>query len=315
MSIIIAYERYQHNWYVGELHHAFATHMSSKYNDIQLMSMSDMASKHNEAMDTRSNALASIFNIYNLIVYNTETNCSFLHCLADYAPVMLEHKSAIEKLNIKAFAFCPHYTQEVIDRYKNLNIQLIPSFYILENWNDHAFISQYANEVKTNKCYFNGLCYGHRELYVNHLQHNPFFVMKNKRNISDYKPKEDYYKELSQYKYGLSINGVAQICYRDIEYFGMGVLCIREPMTLMTKDNLREDFHYKTILDSYVTSNIYYQEKQKELANYIIDKINSISKEEELFILHNARTWYQNNALPHKQVEFLEQCVIQNGVL
>lgn len=315
MSIVISYNRYQHNWYVGELYHAFATYMSSIYTDIEFCSLSDMAQRYNEPLDTRHNSLASIFNIYNLIVYNTNTNIGFMHSLADYAPVLLEHKEALQKLNIKTFAFCPHHTQEVIDRYKHNEIKLIPSFYILENWNDHDLINKNKNANKNFSCYFNGLCYGYREHYVNHLKHNSFFIMRNKSNATDYKSKEEYYQELSQHKYGLSINGVAQICYRDIEYFGMGTLCIREPMNLIVKDGLKEDVHYKVILDDFVRNNIYYPERGKEIATYIIDKINSISAEEERYILNNARRWYEDNALPDKQIEFLHKCLVECDVI
>lgn len=315
MSIQIAYNRYQHNWYVGELHHAFAKRMSELYSDIQIVSLSDMANHYSEPIDQRHNALASLFNIYNLIVYNTEKHIGFLHSLADYAPVLLEHKSALDKLNIKAFAFCPHHTETVIAQYSHLNIKLIPSFYMLENWDDYYHIEVHRHNSKQNGCYYNGLCYGHRELYVRHLKSNPFFVMKNKSDIADYRPKSIYYEEASKYKYGLSINGVAQICYRDVEYFGLGVLCIREPMSLITKDNLQSDVHYKTILDHFVTSNIFYPEKQHEITEYIIDKLNSISTEETSYILDNARRWYENNALPDKQIDFLHQCLIENDVL
>lgn len=316
MSIIISYNRYQHNWYVGELYHSFANHMSSLYKNIQIKSLSEMAREYNEPLDVRPNTLASVFNIYSLIVYNTETSVGFLHSLADYAPVLMEHKDALQKLNIKAFAFCPHHTQEVINRYKINNINLIPSFYILENWNDHDLISKYKNVTKKNKsCYFNGLCYGHREHYVNHLKDNSFFVMRNKSKSPDYRSKQDYYQELCEHKYGLSINGVAQICYRDLEYFGTGTLCIREPMNLITKDKLQEDVHYKTILDNFVRNNIYYPEKKEEIAKYIIDKINNISEEEEKYILNNANKWFENNALPDKQIEFLHNCLIENNII
>ena len=315
MSICISYNRYQHNWYVGELHHAFANKMAELYSDVKIISLADMAQKYSEPLDQRPNSLASLFNIYNLIVYNTENNKGFLHSLADYALVLLEHETALNKLNIKAFAFCPHHTDTVVQQYSHLNIKLIPSFYILENWDDPSHIESARHNNKESKCYFNGLCYGHRELYVRHLKTNPFFVMRNKSDTADYRPKSLYYDEASRHKFGLSINGVAQICYRDVEYFGLGVLCIREPMSLITKDRLQSDVHYKTILDNFVTSNIFYPEKQNEVAQYIVDKIHSIPQDEIEYILHNARQWYENNAISEKQIEFLHSCLIENEII
>ena len=315
MSIIISYDPYQTNWYVGELYTAFASKFINKYGG-SFVHIKDLANQNNEPFTQTNNGCPSIFNIYNLIVYNTEKNIGFLHSLSDYAPAMMDHTEAINKLNIKAFSFSSNFSPHILNKYKNLNIKMIPSFYILENWNDHTHIKTFCDKrPKLKQCYFNGLCYGHRQIYFNYLSNNDFFVFKNKNNRDHFKQKEQYFEELSSYKYGLSINGAAQICYRDLEYFGMNILCLREPMDIFTKDQLTENTHYKIVLDDYIRENLYNEEKKTTVVEKILHNISLISEEEEKFILHNANQWFINNVYPENQISFLEECVLKNEII
>ena len=109
MAIIISCNKYQHNWYVGELYEAFAIHMQKCFGDIDIIPINELAKTYNEPYDTRENSLPSLFNIYNLIVYNTITKRGFAHSLSDYAPVFLEHDTALQKLNITTFCFSSNF--------------------------------------------------------------------------------------------------------------------------------------------------------------------------------------------------------------
>lgn len=315
-SIIVSYTKYNHNWYVGELYEFFAKELASKF-DVSIVPMHELASRYSEPNDTRENGYPSLFNIYNLIVYNTNTNISFVHSLSDHAPVMLDHKSAIEKLGIKAFAFCSNFRSTTEESYKHLGIKLIPSFYILENWDDHNLIEEKNNNKKEikNKCYFNGSDYGVRSEYIRHLSCSDFFDVRNKHDARFYRNKNQYYDELSKYRYGLSLNGAAGICYRDLECFGLGVLCLREPMDILTKDIILPDKHYKVVVDDFIKSNIYYPNKTTDIIEQLLNNIQSITAEEEKYILHNARDWFLNNSKPNKQIQFLTQSLIENNII
>ena len=316
MSIIVAYDKYQYNWYVGELYDAFAKHLQNLYTDIIILPIQELAKQNDEPFGFRQNSLSSIFNIYNLIVYNTITKVSFIHSLADYAPVFLEHESALHKLNTKVFAFSSNFTQEIKNKYQNFHIKVIPSFYILENLNDLNYINQYSDiKNKINQCYFNGLCYGHRQYFIDCLKQNSFFVMKNKSNPNEFLAKPQYYEELSKFRYGLSLNGAAQICYRDLEYFGTKTLCLREPLNIITNDPISPDIHYKSIIDNNLYINIINLNNCNSVIDTVLDKISCISEEESSFIINNAYLWYINNATLNKQIQFLINILVQENIL
>lgn len=316
MSIIISYNKHQNNWYVGELYEYFAKAMGSEQ-EISIIPIHELAKIYSEPNQTRENGYLSLFNIYNLIVYNPEKHIGFVHSLSDHSATMLEHKSALEKLGIKAMSFCSNLTNDIIEKYKYLDINIIPSFYVLEHWNDHDLIEkEYASyQPKTNQCYFNGACYGHRANYINSLRSNSFFNLKDKSNPEYYRTKQQYYQEFYQHRYGLSLNGAAKICYRDLECFGLGSLCLRESMEIKTKDQLLPDKHYKVVLDDFITQNIYDPDKSAEVIERLLHNINNISTEEEEYIVHNARSWFINNAKPDTQVMFLKQCLLEINLI
>ena len=312
MTIIISYNKYQNNWCVGELYDAFAKTMKYEQ-DTSFIPIHELANMYSEPNHARENGLPSIFNIYSLIIYNQEKHIGFIFSLSDYSQALLEHQSALDKLAIKAISFCSNLTKETIEKYKDINI--IPSFYVLENWNDFRIIEHtYSrNQPKIDKCYFNGSAYGHRASYVNNLKANSFFNLKASNNSRN--NKEEYYNELYEHRYGLSLNGAAKICYRDLECFGLGTLCLREPMNIQTKDQLLPDKHYKLVLDDFITQNIENPDKSNQVIEKLLHNINNISIEEEKYILHNAREWFINNVNPDKQISFIRQCLLENDII
>jgi hypothetical protein len=150
------------------------------------------------------------------------------------------------------------------------------------------------------------LCYGVRGLYKNILDKSNFFDFKRKDG-PDYKTKEDYYSQMSSYKYGLSLDGAAKICYRDIEYFGMGILSLREKLDVMTCEPIIPDINYIELIDDDIKSKISNQDYEK----YIIDKLeNNLSeifsdKEKINYIINNSRKWYEKNCLPENQINLM----------
>lgn len=316
MTLIISYDPYESNWYVGELYKAFHEYLQNKKINIEYISMANLAKNNNEPINY-NHRLPSIFSIYSLIVINKQSNIGFVHNLSDYAPLILDHKSAIDKLNINTFSMCSNLTQKIIDSYPNYKI--IPSFYVLENWNDldiiNSVLKKNKSKTKTNKCYFNGLLYNDRIHYMEQLKDCEFFDINNKKNKLEFKNKIEYYQELYNSRYGLSLNGAAKICYRDLELFGIESINLREPLDIIIKDSLQENIHYKIIIDKFIEKNISNKNKQKEIIDRLLNNIHNISLEEENFIINNAKNWFIKNAYPINQIKFLEQCLIENNFI
>lgn len=146
--------------------------------------------------------------VYNLLIYDKKSEKVMVHSWSDSAPTMIENGSGVEKIDLKIFSCVSNLTQTHIDRFSD-KLQIIPSTYILENWDDHSHINFYKNKPKNlNKIFFNGLWHHLRVRVLTTLRNNnsELFVLKDKRN-GDYKQKKEYFEEVSNYKYGLSLKG------------------------------------------------------------------------------------------------------------
>jgi hypothetical protein len=305
MKLIVSYKTIGNNWYVGSFYEMFFNFLKT-FKDIEFeyISMDDMAKKYNASTIGYINNFPSIFNPYNLIIQNIENNKTFIHSWHDYAPIMMENNTGIENFDIVAFSCVSSLTNELYEKYsKKYNI--IPSFYILEDWDEHKYIEKYRlNEKIYNKLFFNGACYGFRENFKNIIQDSLYFEFKEKHY--NYKDKENYYKEISEYKYGFNLDGAAKICYRDVEYFGMGIALFRDELKIMTHNPITPNEHYFIILDDNLKNEIYNLNNKK----YVIDKIESnieniFNNFDIDYVTSKAKEWYEKNTLPNNQIKIM----------
>jgi hypothetical protein len=313
-KLIVSFDKYQSDWYVGELYYSFFNFLKTLPNiSVEYKHIKDLSSEYPQSGDK----YIDIFSIYNLIIINKDTKKVFIHSLSDYAPTMMDNISGILNFDVAGFACASNLNKDLYEKYSK-KYKIFPSFYILENYSDLNLIELNRNNQtqKINSCYFNGLCYGDRGKYRDLLSENSSFIFRDKSSSSDYRPKEKYYEELNNYNFGLSLNGAAKICYRDLEYFGLGVLCLREPLEIMTRTPLLPNVHYIEFIGEDIKSILYDLDKSKTISKKLETKLNEIITNDYSEILVNARKWYEENCLPENQIKmlytFLVECDIIN---
>jgi len=314
MRLEVSFDLYQKNWYVGELYNSFFNFLKEIPGiEVEYLTIKELSEKHNSHQNNYS---PSIFNIYNLFVTNKDTNKTFIHSLSDYAPAMMDDNSGITNFDVAAFSCSSNLTNEMFLKY-NSKYKIIPSFYILEKWDDFDLIKKYETNLnKINKCYFNGLCYGDRALYKNIVSNNSFFNFKDKSDSNDYRTKESYYGELSSYNFGFSLDGAAKICYRDLEYFGLGVLCLREKLNILTNDPIVEGIHYIKLIDDDIKSMIYQPNQHNIVNDKLTEKIETIIMNNEYKdIINNSKLWFSKNCEPNNQIKLLFSFLQEGGIL
>jgi hypothetical protein len=302
MKLLVSYHLISVNWYVGAFYEMFFNYLKTlKDIDVEYVHMNDLAKKYGHNNTGYSGNFPSIFNPYNLIIQNVENNKTFVHSWHDFAPVMMEEGTGIENFDVVKFSCVSSLTKDEYEKHsKKYNIT--PSFYILENWDEHDFIEKFRHEKKINKkLFFNGACYGIRELFKELLENNSYFEFKEKHY--NYKNKENYYIELSEYQHGFSLDGAAKICYRDIEYFGMGITLFRDELKIITNELIKPNEHYFVIIDDDIKNSLYDKNKKQ----YVIDKIefnieNVFNNFDVDSVVKNARGWYERNTLPENQL-------------
>ena len=298
MKLICSYFNPWPNWYVGKFYDFFFNVLREKNYDITFVPLEELAQRYNLPTNY-NNLFPSIMNFYNFIIQNPSNGKTFIHSWNDHAPTMLEDGSGVEKLNLILFSCVSNLTKDTFNKFKEkYNIQ--PSFYLLENWNDIDLIEKYKNTPKKyNQAFFNGSHYGVRNNIINILKHHSYFNIKAKHLSTDFLLKEDYFQTLSEYNAGLSINGAAILCYRDLECAGLNTLLIREDIDIMMNNPLLKDIHYISLVDDYFKSLM--NNNIEECIKYIDHIINNITADRSRDIINNAQGWYIKNCTPVEQ--------------
>jgi hypothetical protein len=305
MNLTVSYNHLYHNWYVGEFYVKFTEHLRSIPGvNVNYVHLSEFSKKYN-CNSEYNNGFPSVFSPFNLIIINEDTGKTFIHSWHDYAPAILINGSGIENFDVVMFSCVSRLDQSIIEEHSNKFI-VQPSIYYLENMNDFDFIEKYRTNPKTiDKVYMNASCHGLRERYIDVFNKSEKFNLK-KKDKGEFLPKDKYYDEMSQYKFGLNLDGAAKICYRDLESFGLSQLLLRENLNVLTYEPLKSGKHYLEIIDDEIKLKI---NNDSEMP-YIIEKIESkiheiVSNGQYEFIVSESRGWYERNCLPNNQINIL----------
>jgi hypothetical protein len=76
------------------------------------------------------------------------------------------------------------------------------------------------------------------------LSERPITNFLDKKYVEGFNPIKNYFEDLIKYKIGLSIAGVGELCYRDIEYMCLGIPFIRFEYLSELNPKLIPNFHY-----------------------------------------------------------------------
>jgi len=143
-----------------------------------------------------------------------------------------------------------------------------------------------------NELLFRGYLHGHR------------FFLKNLSFMTDKRiPFNEYVQEIYSHKIGLSLNGAAEICNRDMEILGVGSVLLRPKLE-------QTEFHNDLIPDThYVSFDLVEDSKLQE--EIILEKYNQILKDKEymLYIAKNGLDWYNKNGSRAANIEILTKII------
>jgi hypothetical protein len=295
---IISYDFGYQNWYVSEFYKFFHHKIEEKTKiKFEYMTISELSEKLGYPYNKHSD---SPFNWFNLIIMNKKNEKMFIHCWYDYSNATIEY-CVKNNLNVVKFSAVSNLSDEYIKKYEFIQ----PSIYYLENWSDHDLILQLRKHEKTNdKIYFAGLNHGIRENIMNKLKTYNEFEIYSKRE--EFREKQKYYEELSDCKFGLSLNGAANICYRDLELFGLGVINLRENLICNFYDPLIENEHYFKFMDNEIVSKIWHNQPVDEIIQEKIKFFNDFYKTKEYNeMTEKSYEWFVKNCTPNNQFDIL----------
>jgi hypothetical protein len=161
----------------------------------------------------------------------------------------------------------------------------------------------YSNKIhntKKDEVAFRGFLYSERKYLSKNLINSKIKILSR---IDDML----YFEEQVQNICSLSLNGVAEICNRDIELFGLGVPVMRLDLNVEFHNKLIPDYHYISLGKcdfEYGSTHIDYD----ELKSRIVEKFDYILNNKDLVfnIGKNARKWYTENCNINSMVNILD---------
>lgn len=200
------------------------------------------------------------------------------------------------------------------ERIRNL---IHPGYYPETNWNFGAQvfeqIKEYRETVSLDKrLHFRGTVYPQLRDTVLILQKKyPSDVYIGNGRLSF----DAYMQEVASFKMTLSMGMSpysSDVCFRDIEMFGIGIPVIRPQLHVELADPLLPDIHYISCdveLDPYTL----WTNNSLHAAHIIYEKYKSVVDNEEFlqYISSNAREWYLRNiAEPNPAINLIKWLTI-----
>lgn len=313
-NLIISYTTQNGDWYVSKfyeyLHLKLEQIFKITFTYIPIQELNELHKDSRISSCLNSN---NFFNWFNLIIYNPKTDQYFLHSSHDFTFEALQ--DGLERgYDIVKFSCVPDTEHNLYTKYKELTV---PSVYRLENWSDYeTILNQPKCKHQINQAFFIGLIHNDRARLMPELSKTNLLNVVDKYSTQP-KCKEDYFKTLSIYKYNLSFNGVAGLCYRDLEIFGLGNFNLRAPYTCLTYNNIQKDVHYIELFDKELISNIMdpsidtFTQMQTRIEE-VMDFCNTKQGQE---ILDQASLWFKENVNPDKQVAIMCKIIEESNIL
>ena len=150
------------------------------------------------------------------------------------------------------------------------------------------------SEKQDDSLSFRGFLYGDR-----------FNLLKtNKIKLTSQKifPEKNYFEELTNTKVCLSLNGVAEICNRDME--------ILSAKSVLLRPKLNQKFHNE-LIDGYHYVGFEYDSDPVRQSDIILDKFNEIINNDDFlnFISKNGYEWFLNNGTINSNVRILTEVI------
>lgn len=305
----ISYSSGWPDWYVSEFYKFFHRQLEETTGVIfEYIELRELNKQYSFESEISSD---SVFSHYSLIIRCNKNNKFFVHSWYDHAFATLEWCER-NNLDITLFSGVSNITKDFVSARKNVQ----PSVYCFEYWNDYKLLEQtlqVRSHQKINRAYFAGLAHGVRVHFMETLSQHPFFSINDKSK--KYIQKDTYYKEISDSLFGVSFNGAANICYRDLELFGLKTVNLRQPLTALTYDPLIPGTHYCDFFDDVFMSKIidyhaFNRVSKEEILNELNVKIDLIQEfvntERCSDMITQSREWYERNCVPHKQADILQ---------
>lgn len=141
----------------------------------------------------------------------------------------------------------------------------------------NQYVRPYTFDDKKRRICFYGSDYNPRSEICDILRKHPLFdiVLTNNTTKMGYR-KEEYYKNISDSRIGLSFNGYGEVSVRDFEYFGLKIPSIRAKLNTQFYNEIVPNKHYISVDIPSSNASNEYDMSYKECADKIIHTAENV---------------------------------------
>lgn len=188
-------------------------------------------------------------------------------------------------------------------KFKFIPINYLPESTIYSSF-DNYYLKRLSRKDFKDKIVFRGNVNNMPRQSVKFMMGNEFF------DGYDYLPKHQYFDSLTEYKIGLAIPGVGELCHRDVEYMAIGLPFIKFEYITKWEPELIPNYHYISIdrigeID---------QERYggDEYSRIYLKKFLEVKDELEFlnFISKNSRKYYEENLHPLSRLNKIIKLIV-----
>jgi hypothetical protein len=118
-------------------------------------------------------------------------------------------------------------------------------------------------------------------------------------------PFERYVDEMIKFSVGLSVSGIGEFCYRDVEYMAIGIPFLRFEYLSEMREPLIPNYHYISIERPDDLKNINDNWGSENHTKIIIKRFLEVKDDKDFlnFISNNARKYYENYLSPESLIK------------
>lgn len=227
------------------------------------------------------------------VIENIDNGEFYILSVADMmSQCMLDekHNPKLKKVLLSQFIDyeVKHHTKEYYEKYS-------PWIYFPSTIKN---LDQYYTERKQISTFFDKMCFWGMTSERPILQYFNNFLLDGPNYIGD---QDKYFSNLIKYKAALSISGIGELCYRDIECMAVGIPIIRFQYQTDLYEPLIPNYHYISV-DYDKTIPKHNEIYTDRLGNYthssqIENRFKEVKDDLDFlnFISNNARKYYEDN--------------------
>jgi hypothetical protein len=220
----------------------------------------------------------------------------------------------IRRNNLNDIILNSQYGNTVLINHKESNYQFKNPGSIYTPSSPCIDYEQYYNKRQLNTDYidkfiFRGNVHGAARGSVDLLKEYEYFKGYESINLFE------YFDELSIFKIGLSVPGVGELCYRDVEYMAIGIPMMRFEYITQLNPPLIPNYHYIAIdrIDTEEHKNYNggpiaaEREGGQEYVNQYLKKFEEIKDDKKFlsFIANNAKEYYNTYLHPSTRLQHI----------